>query len=673
MFFRFFLKGLKYGVIVFVLVYSFFDFTDSLQMMRGSVSELYGVNEFEGAKLSRKITSVVPKGSIFAANQYEDFLIESTSIIGSTSDIGPFVGVASPLAIQGAIFNDDEYFLGVPKFRRIKVEPIVGDLAVLQGRWGRAHAESGESYPIYVDSVESRSVIKVAGELRDFVKLTHIELDANPQTDADQYFYMDIQNEVMNLIRGGVFIAGGGSHISLTSIGRNVPFLRNSGLPRKGDSVLIGGEKRLIVSVVPQHNTFVIELDSPIPPYETIFANVVKIEPSFSSAKLAVKLPVSLSETQDFFLGKERFRHVHVEGEFTELGVNSFLTESGVVYDGALIKDQNNNLTIEFDLKATYDRCTHESREMSEKISLDDIRRRYVRKELSEPCKVAAIGSLEALLYANGDHRYGFAVEQISPVIVADLPSVDHQVCADPTIWEIYPGSLLNLYYDEVNPSSTNMMIHALGTELASQYYEEFAATNPSYVALAKPRQFMPWLLNWHWPFFERLMKEYDSYYENEDFSLWVNKKCTVKAYSPEYIERESFVKTGNEIRNLSSELTLISLDITYRAQNHGVLGSLPVFGRSNRFYCRFDGTKMSWTRAIPVSLNPGSGSISVPIVMRPKEAVRLNCYTDSPFGISSSFEVISVNIRPVSRMTRNILSAFYPNRMLQHEFRSGR
>ncbi len=86
---------------------------------------------------------------------------------------------------------------------------------------------------------------------------------------------------------------------------------------------------------------------------------------------------------------------------------------------------------------------------------------------------------------------------------------------------------MVNVLYHKKNPAPLELLIHALSRKDRENYYKTFGSVAPDYFNFAKPRQFTPWLVNWHWPLFKQVLEHYKLQYSNPDFSFWKRDSAT--------------------------------------------------------------------------------------------------------------------------------------------------
>jgi hypothetical protein len=640
-----------------------------------------------GVKVSRKITELVPAKSVFASNQYSDFLTNATAQIGERAGRLPLIESSQEAQhsgmkrLHGAPVTDSDYFLGLQKRVKIKLDQTSGDTTKYENIWSTLVDKDGTKIKVYLEEIRSNDVAIVAGEIPTYFFPETISFGSTVQPSSEEAsFLMYLQTEVLNIIRGGVFISGAGKYVSLARL-PGMLSVNSSGYPDVGDIIELGGDTRKIIRLSQHNNHFLAELDQQLRPYQSSNTNLVRIH---KKNRFIPKTDLAINKLTDseFFMGVQRKRDVLVLDDSLSGVARGLLTEENnfyYPYKATRFKDGVVKLSI--DLKEAINFNCHPnlgSKSMHARLNRDEVELAIDTPDCKSKTRSLRLGSIGQALLNNGLHSYSSShADTNGPGVVGNTkpnlsPLGFSCNCGSDSIWEIYPGSMLNFYYGSVNPSSTQMMIHALGEKLSHEYYTEFKRLSPRYVALAKPRQFMPWLLNWHWTFFEELVQRYDLSYENEDFSLWV-RNCNNADEVNSSTGEIKLPNPGHLIVNDTLETKLYTVELDYTIRTKSWLSMLPVLGNSNRYYCKFDNGVFSWARALPASLSPFQKKAKLPLVLKANESVTINCYEESPFSIMSDFTINSVTLKTLATNFDNILSLFYANRLLKAEYLEGR
>lgn len=226
-------------------------------------------------------------------------------------------------------------------------------------------------------------------------------------------------------------------------------------------------------------------------------------------------------------------------------------------------------------------------------------------------------------------------------------------------IWEIYPGSMLNLYYRTHNPAPIELMIHVLGRVARRQYYGQFDMVRPLYFAFAKPRQFTTWLINWHWHVFERLLLNYRAVVENSDFSLWERKNQTwvepIKNYA--FIGNQFPVRLPHVTSGSICDFNVTIVRVRYQVDN--VLRVLPLIGKSARLIVAINGAGLGVPPQIPISLPLDETEFEFPVFHRADATPELNLMLEEPYTSSVRVRVLSVESRVLQKNADSVKSLF--------------
>jgi hypothetical protein len=194
-------------------------------------------------------------------------------------------------------------------------------------------------------------------------------------------------------------------------------------------------------------------------------------------------------------------------------------------------------------------------------------------------------------------------------------------------------------------------MIHVLSEDERKIYYSDFEEEKPQYFAFAKPRQFTPWIVNWHWPVFESVLLNYEETFSNVDFSLWRRRDAAWRVGPEEgvVVEAPTLPLTVPELFADPADacrLRVARVSVDYEIDNPW--GFLPLVGRSDRMLITAEDTGIGLPPRTPASLPPESGRFSFPIVYRAGAQPRLVYDQFSPFGRLADLKILRIQFTPL-------------------------
>lgn len=667
-------------------------------------------NAISGVRLSRNMDMRPPGGRVVGMNAYADFIAEATSLISTKRGGAAFID--QPLTLEERAVLDagkaltkfrlipesnNELLFGVQAVVRFKLRPAVGDLASIRNRWVILTDRADVRRTAFLERIDSAGVAWIRGQIPTNFFPETIEIIGPQRVRSEAVFAL--VTELTHAIRGGSVISRSGRLVVV----RQLPYLNKIPLARKfkyfplvGDKVrLQSGSEFKIVHAMEFDGNFVLELDRPIKPYFDSNNDIVSVVPQDDQYSGVRKLLISSLTNDHFFNGRERYFRITLDlgsnklsgGDLIlggprempyvvahSMGQNVFIDILETSVRGACTRfeklDENYNAEIQFgnkylstDLLRFLDTC----RQGQPKFEI-------LRDILQNPQPSPEYNSLITNIHTR-DSR---SILTVSEVFYRGLDMQVHVQCAAcsrrgksednsvPTvegagdIWETYPGSALNLYYGELNKADPEMIIHALGEKSAATYYETFRKIKPSFVALTNPRQFTPWLYNWHWEFFETLLLNYREHYANSDFSLWYRDKSSWISVSDQW-EGETDVSEGAtevELPIRPQDLAVYTVAIRYEVTNP--FGMLPLFGKSARLLVEQSGTNIGIPVLPPASLPLSGGSYSFPVFVKSGATPILRLHLIDPFSTNVKVRVRSIAWRQVPVLSAAVGNLLY-------------
>ena len=643
----------------------------------------YSSNKVLGLKVSRYIDTREEIGTRTSLHSYLDFLTFTTrSISDKFSTIDPFYQfVYHDKKFRISTLTDNEYTFGIQSLHSFKIKQLNDLPSNYFNRWVKLVDKNKFELPVYLLSANKDELI-----VRGFVPIwffpKFLVIEDNIKTGSK--LDLSITNNIGSIVRGGYIPSLNDQYLFHTF---NVPLNRfkKKYNPSIGDKIKFNNGKELIISYVNQFDGqyLIGTKDKPFKPFRGIRNDIVTIIKNKKPVRRKFKFIIN-QDTKDknFFYGKNRYMSIKLAEPLKEnlkyayFDNNIFLEDNRIplslalggkdkiVIDFAetlaslLCKNykENTSLDSEIELKILLEVCLNSENIYninSEKIyNFDEkILNSY---SISEKIRALNINfahnfyrSLDSWIYSKNRNNI-IKPESESKYVFSNKVITNNKINLNKEfdIWEIYPGSMLNLYYEKNNPAPTELLIHALNKKDRDNYLNEFKKLSPEYMAFAKPRQFTPWLINMHWLFFEHLISNYENTFSNVDFAFWekTEKLNTIKT---------DFFKINNPIFPLtvyppkisSNECNLrvasVKLDIDYKNS----YSYLPLIGKSERFFIYIEGTSDILPSKLPVSLPPESGYFDFPIVFNSNKPLNFLFEKLSPLGSFAEMKIKSINI----------------------------
>ncbi|MFM5433602.1 hypothetical protein ACET9I_21810 [Aeromonas veronii] len=654
----------------------FFDAKTSLD------ERLYSENKFDSVRLNKYHSYDGVKGSWNIQHQYSPYLAQATKVISKDHGTKFFIdddfnALKSNINVDqfkktklDSNINND-FILGLQHSFKLKSpsniddnwEAVVGRFATLSGR-------SGSSYIGYITKVTNEFLeVRAPLPMGETIDSVHLP----PVKKGSQSFEVLLDSERMGLVRGGVvnqFVNDSEKYLYI----RTFSEYDSQKLMQGNRSIEINGKTFFIkdlISLGMRDFLILINGEKTFQPYIDSRKNIItiKITNELSERGLEFKIPDLTDENYIFGLSRKyKIKLSNTEG-FLRGGAVTFESSPRLYSVGSV---ENEVMTLDiFNLVKNYvsdkfgcNLPTPEKRLMAEceldilpgkslsNIELAILRDNY--NELFNAPSSPSKGISPFNTWLNGgdiDVWYEAKMpSKAKPIELTTKRNVDDNF----EIWEIYPGSILNLYYRKTNPAPVEMLIHVLGKDARDSYYDSFIQTKPEYVSFAKPERFTPWLLNWHWTFFREMINNYDAVVDLDEFSLWkrnnsANNRSIVNAQLSS--KKLPFLVTLGD--NNDDYYKLYTVTLNYKIENP--LINIPLLGKSARYFI----TSNASVTTLPVSIPWSENKWTFPVVVKGRESVTFDLLEMSDFLDSSHINVESIVVNEENVPQSNIIKMF--------------
>lgn len=637
--------------------------------------ERYSTDKVEGVYLSKFQDLRGVAGSLNMQHDFATYLEEATSYIARTTESENSLfnaGYDVPNWI-GRNFNttnvlplfDDDFFLGFNRTTRFKlnVNPSIElSLTEILEREVELSNEDEIKYRGVVKKINNDE-IEIEGYFPNYFFPNVLKVLNQGVPLSKRYM---IESNTLGWIRGGVLSTSSGKQVLMIipMPGDRAP----SPDIRKGDVIHfpVIEEPIAITRVFNVGRNSFVELEQRINPYFDVRENIIVIE-RYKSEPIRQSLFDIANVTDEHFLfGKQRVISVKT--------AEKLLTNDNVIatnaYHAPLIVNSTNDenlLNIDLLKSLVFQSCLIET---SNKVVCSDKVAQLnfeTYENISKELAAEFLHSGEFLkTKANIDNAVGFEnFTQLDMFEVFNLGgnvkiystsesrvnenlnnAIVHKDIGD--IWEIYPGSMLNVYYSTHNPAPTELMIHVLGKEAREEYYAAFLKQRPRFVSFAKPERFAPWLINWHWPFFLDLLHNYKQVVSTNEFGLFeispqLNTQYTANNFIP--VSKDFPVKFESE-NTERCEFGVKTVRVEYQINNP--MGKLPVFGRAPRFLLNISNN--GFASNMPVSLPWSEESFEFPIFYVKGSSAEVQVEKQSDL-----FNMANIEIKAISYRDENI------------------
>ncbi|MBO9493568.1 hypothetical protein J7438_05640 [Thalassotalea sp. G20_0] len=640
----------------------------------------YSNNAFEGVYLSNFYDFHISSGSFDIKHQYSKFLELSTNAIARDFGGSFFTsGYSDSMrAENGGFFTksakldtviSSDFFLGLN--RKFRFKTVGGDkfaLSEFVGRDLKLEDINGEYYYGTLLNVDG-NVLEISALLPPFTAIKHLIF---PKIIKDQIkpFTMMLNQDQMGVVRGGLVqviepkAESQGFHL------RHLPFHNKINI-EKNYTLLVGGKELKIDQVIRVNDKeFIVTHDSSsfIEPYFDTRKNIVKVIPSIQKNQRETVIDVDTSFDDGFFYGRNSNYDISLKSAKYLMPKKRIKLDNDDIEYFVSDVDYNRNV-ITVDVTKSF--CLNLKHIVNMEMSVQ-LRDKFMQSEFeSEKTCLEKIFNLSSILKEGFYKQYYDFIsesklngESLWKRGGAEILSLGEAVlnknevkqgnnsgyAKDFSIWEIYPGSLLNLYYYKENPAPTEMMIHVLGKESRLEYYSSFRNSGVDYVAFAKPERFTQWLINWHWPFFRELVHKYQPILDLDEFSLWkIEKKKDAEKKRSEYL-----LLDGRTLISKSHDIELYTVRIDYEIEMP--FGFIPLLGKSTRFLINKTGA----LNEMPVSIPWYESSFEFPVVVKDGRPVELSIRKLSDFIGGSNIKVNNIYYKVEDVDKEKIIKLFF-------------
>jgi hypothetical protein len=656
-----------------------------------------------------------PSGRISGTTAYADFLSVATKLIGTRlggygfidqkviPDVKTSESIERPALKYGKILpvSDGAQLFGVQVLTRLKLEPSNGSLKSIKDRWVKLRDKSKGERIAYLEKIDDDLVVWIRGDIPVHFFPSEIELLPSQKLSSPAPF--QLYTELTNAVRGGVVTTKGGNVVLLRHLPfmNKLPFLgRYRYRPFVNDVLqLRTGQEYTITKVTFLDGFFFLELNHPITPYFVSNDDIVTIKPKYDDYFHNDILKVSSTTNSEYFFGRDRFLHIDVNISGRKLGKGDYIISDNGGNRYYVSSSNNDRVTIDLFESNIWQICSKinsKDSKYEDELVLSD---RHIHSVFLNELGNCNIGSgkytlafqvlkrlnelddpksifhnffkdkeksflnisAEEVFSRSLDMHFFYSCNSCgeSKSIEDSVPPLP-MVYGNGAIWETYPGSMLNIYYGTLNPSVPELMIHALGKDISGKYYRRFEAVQPSFVALANPRQFTPWLYAWHWPFFEELLLNYKEYYSNSDFSLWYrpnNSWLKAESYWDGDIQLSNNKEFILPIRS-DEELSVYTVSLKYDVKNP--LKVLPLLGNAARFFVTIEGANTDIPVRPPISLPLNEKDFSFPVFVQGKAVPHLKVDLVDPVKSGASVILRSVSWRKVPVTSTEVANLLY-------------
>lgn len=663
----------------------------------------YSNNKVFGVHLNRFADIREIPGTMNGGNPYAGFLCAAINHIGLATDPAPFVLekkldgwplYAYPYITETRIVQNpaENLLFGVQRTVILSIKPVEYMPEMIVGLVGNLKGIGGELISVQITDV-SLSTITVSGNIP--IDMIPVKLDVNLKETIkgeSQQQKMLLISDILYNLRGGVVMTPS----QYTFVLRKLPFIYKwfSQDIEPGDRILFPTTKESVVirKVLEFDGNYVVQTEPfQYRPYLDSRQDIVDVVLTPRKKLQTLQFGVINVTNDKFVLGRERYINIALANTEQILPGDLLVTDTSL-FPYAISNVQGKIVTLDLLRSYAIQACLSNFDKRTKDRNLASDGESLFFPETSDGCfdSLAYYArfkkSLVAGLHSGGHDWQNLwqAIHYGKPNLVisemwnrgfelgirvahtkknSSSTSTNSDVLSKKyngaQIWEVYPGSMLNLYYRRHNPAPIELMIHVLGRVARREYYDQFDMVRPLYFAFAKPRQFTTWLINWHWPVFERLLLNYKVVVENSDFSLWERK-------NHRWIEPiKNYVFIGNQfplrlLNHTSGSICDFKLTIVrVRYQVNNVLRVLPLIGKSARLIVAINGAGLGVPPQIPISLPMDETEFEFPIFHRADATPELNLMLDEPYTSSVRVKVLSVESRALQENVGSVKSLF--------------
>lgn len=646
----------------------------SQSILSGLNKSSYSEAKFEGVHLSKYQDLKGVSGTLNQRHEYAKYLGLATQKISTDNGVKTFFSYNKNLSESFSVGRNvseltvspkvnDEVFLGIGLVKEflvsglskdVDLQPLVGQMVVLES------------------ASDPRNFIGVLEDFEGDVLSIKIDLPVNFFPDSIRFnsssgrgisYSMMIESNQLGWVRGGVFT----SDFSGSTIMLRYPPLVLSKLQiiETGDEIILPDNRHLTVEKSFRiGDKFLVKFKGQFRPYKDSRKNLVTIKKAVKPPLHELILNINKVTNKQYILGKERFLKVLLSDSVSDLTgkhiyYRSYINnrDKSFIDVAPLFVSSHQDNIIKIDLLKSYFlsscasqnegqlgkmewfKAVTQSCSIEKNTSLENLPKNesFIYRVINDVNNMSVYNGLDInnIWEKSGELNF-FYISDVAFSRVNKTQDVKKNQAppSDFRIWEIYPGSLLNVFYSTLNPAPIEMMIHVLSPEERRSYYQAFKHKSPKYVSFAKPERFYLWLLNWHWPFFQHLLLEYDEVVKTNEFSLW-KKKSNPMTQSSEWrdLEEQFPIQLSVPSKQHKCELKLAEVELEYELDNP--MSMIPVVGKSPRQFIYIDGNGLPSN--MPVSLPWNKSKFSFPVFYREGTVPEMHLKTEAdPFQMSN-------------------------------------
>ncbi|ACT08225.1 hypothetical protein Dd1591_3410 [Dickeya chrysanthemi Ech1591] len=687
--------------IIIVSLISFTYWYGYMHLSKKSIpKDQYNNSHVEGVKLSRHQDLRGVIGSLNQRHQYGEYLSEATYYIAKNKG-KRFLSdnIAYPTWLRYVNNNkislssmpllpiwSDDFIFGFSNKSTFKIleknillesgvipkDVFIGRTAILKNE-----NENEDVYTTITD-IDNLGNITVKGYVPYGFFPTSIRIPSGKKQSGHMMF----ESDSMGWIRGGKFTLDSTGY---TYAIRPISSLNLSNMILENGDTLSwdgtdGNYSAKILSVYNLNNTYIVKLDKKFPPYFDFRKNIINVtrqNNKDNKQEMILNIDTDLIN-DDFFFGKNRNTSfvVYSTGDITPGNIVVGEGTKEPLYVSKVVKGSN-VITVDLFRSAVINECLNLNPEGSYDSCIRNLdlskfeytNAKWAKENLTANKKYDDFGPWE-MWNRGGDLSIQYATnivkhaENPPPSKDKDTLSSDAQSSHNGLIWEIYPGSLLNIFYGTNNPAPTEMLIHVLGREARDKYYSSFTQIKPEYISFAKPERFTPWLLNWHWPFFRNIVNNYDLVVDKNEFSLWhITNKNKWDTLGPVKLKLQGDFNINKQISlNISKaeakscDIKLVTAVVKYDIKNP--ISHIPLVGKLSRYLLEIEGTGLPSN--LPVSLPWSENTFSFPIFYRDGFNPVITPRTLSNFLDLTSMSIKEITLYQENADANNIYRLYY-------------
>ncbi|MCR9421159.1 hypothetical protein [Vibrio sp. RM-69-4] len=633
---------------------------------------LYSESTFDSVRLNKYHSYKGVEGSWNIQHQYAPYLEAATKSISLDHGTRFFESdnfTASLSNVNSSDFKvssldskiDNQFILGLQHTFRFKISSSVSHdyLQYFAGRYAVLKGTNSDYVGLVSKVTEQYVEVRAPLPMGEIIK----SIQLPPAKKGVKSFEALLDSERMGLVRGGLvnqFTGNSGTYIYVRTFSakdsrdfiQGEATININGKLFNIDDIIPLGMQDFLISITGSEN---------YQPYVDSRKNIVVINVSNNFSERTLSLKISNLTDKKYVFGLDRLYSIKVKD------IDGFLNNGKLNVEQSpwllSAKSVEGNV-VTFDLLDLIKRHVSESsrcESLDEKTECNIFSRDFISKDNLELLKDVYNEVYSTIKISpfkewidGGNARIAYENQQ-DQVETLDEYTTKRDSFDDFNIWEIYPGSILNLYYGKQNPAPVEMLIHVLGKETRANYYDSFKKTKPDYVSFAKPERFTPWLLNWHWTFFKEIIHNYESVVDLDEFALWKRMKSMESTYSdksqPFYSNNLPYTVTlGSEASDMYK---LYTATLKYKTDNP--LLKLPLLGKSARYFV----VSTASVTTLPASIPWSEEVWQFPVVVKGREQVTFDLLETSDFLNSSDISIESITLQEEDVPQDSIIKMF--------------